>query len=306
MSEITLVVLAAGIGSRYGATVKQLERVGPSGEIIMDYSVHDAIEAGFDRVVFIVRRDIYDDFMEVAGSRLEARFRALGISWDYAFQSTEDLPAGRTKPWGTGQAVLACAELIRGPFAVINADDYYGKDAMAKAYAFLAGHRPEDGADYGMVGFVLKNTLSEEGGVTRGLCATDGAGYLTDVAETRNIIKVPGGAAVRRPDGALRLLDGDSLVSMNLWMLTPQFVGLLDGGFRAFREGLADPVKDEYLLPDIIGRLVRAKKARVKVLPTEGQWYGITYPADRRPVAEAIRAMVEAGVYQADLFADLT
>ena len=305
MGNITLVVLAAGIGARYGASIKQLERVGPAGEIIMDYSVHDAIRAGFDRVVFIVRRDIFGDFMEVIGGRMEAKLRALGVSWDYAFQSMEDLPAGRVKPWGTGQAILACKDLLTGPFAVINADDFYGKDAFVKAYSFLAAHRPEEEHSYGMVGFVLKNTLSEVGGVTRGVCATDGTGYLADVKETRNIVKVPGGAAVREGD-SLRPLDGNSLVSMNLWMLTPQFVELLDGGFAAFRAGMADPLRDEYLLPDIIGRLVRAKKATVKVLPTGGQWYGITYQADRQPVAAAIRAMVEAGEYREDLFSDLS
>ena len=304
MGNITLAVLAAGIGSRYGASIKQLERVGPSGEVIMDYSIHDAIQAGFDRVVFIVRRDIFDEFMEVIGNRMEKKLRALGVKWDYAFQSMEDLPAGRTKPWGTGEAILACRELLDGPFAVINADDYYGKDAMVKAYSFLASHRSEDTAGYGMVGFVLKNTLSEEGGVTRGICATDGAGHLTDVTETRNIVKVPGGAAALR-DGVPVPLDGDSLVSMNLWMLTPQFVRLLDDGFAAFRRDLADPVKDEYLLPEIIGRLVRAKKATVQVLPTEGQWYGITYRADCKTVAGAFRDMVAAGIYQTDLYADL-
>lgn len=305
MGNITLVVLAAGIGSRYGASVKQLERVGPSGEIIMDYSIHDALRAGFDRVICIVRRDIFGDFMDVIGSRMERKLRSLGVRWDYAFQSTEDLPAGRTRPWGTGEAILTCKELLDGPFAVINADDYYGQDAMEKAYSFLASHRPEEDARYGMVGFVLKNTLSKEGGVTRGICATDGAGHLTDVKETRNIVRTPDGSAVRTPEGLLLPLDGDSLVSMNLWMLTPQFAQRLEEGFRLFREGLKDPMKEEYLLPEIIGRMVRAGEATVDVLPTDGQWYGITYQADRRPVAEAIRAMVEAGTYQEDLYADL-
>ena len=302
--DITLVVLAAGIGSRYGAGVKQLEHVGPTGEIIMDYSVHDAIKAGFNRVVFIIRRDIYDDFLEAIGHRLEAKFRALGVKWDYAFQELTDPPEGRTKPWGTGQAVLCCKDLLDGPFAVINADDYYGKTAFQKAYEFLSGYRADEPGTYGMIGFVLKNTLSEAGGVTRGVCTVDGDGYLTDIVETRSIVKTTDGAAAQTADG-LRPLDQESLVSMNMWMLTPDFVARLEGGFAAFRAGMADPKKDEYLLPEIVGRLLRAKKATVQVLPSEDQWFGITYHEDRAAVVEAFRDLIARGEYAPDLFSDM-
>ena len=302
--DITLAVLAAGIGSRYGAGIKQLERVGPSGEIIMDYSIHDAIRAGFNRVIFIIRPDIYEDFREVIGDRLEAKFRALGVKWDYAFQELTDMPEGRTKPWGTGQAVLACRELLDGPFAVINADDYYGESAYRKAYEFLSGSRPEEPYRFGMVGFILKNTLSDAGAVTRGVCTVDGKGYLTNIVETRHIVKTAAGAEARGPAG-VRVLDGDSLVSMNMWMLTPAFVDALAGGFERFKAGMADPLRDEYLLPDIVDRMLQAGLATVQVLPSEDRWFGITYQDDKAGVAEGIHDLVALGLYPEDLFSDL-
>ena len=301
--ETTLVVLAAGIGARYGAGIKQLEQMGPNGEVIMDYSVHDAVQAGFDRVVFIIRRDIYDDFQQVLGRRLEQALRPLGVRVDYAFQELTDPPAGRVKPWGTGQAILCCRELLDGPFAVINADDYYGKDAYKKAHAFLT-EGAGDPDRYGMIGFVLKNTLSDAGGVTRGVCHMDTAGYLTDIAETRNIVRTDTGAAVKTAEG-LTALDGESLVSMNMWMLTPRFVDGLEAGFAAFRARMTDPVKEEYLLPEIIGGLLREHRAAVKVLPTDEQWFGITYQQDRAPVKAAFQRLIDRGVYRPDLFSDL-
>ena len=301
---ITLVVLAAGIGSRYGAGIKQLARVGPSGEIIMDYSVHDAVEAGFDRVVFIIRRDIYNDFREVAGDRLERMLRARGVKWDYAFQELGDAPQGRTKPWGTGQAVLCCKDLLDGPFAVINADDYYGKSAYKAAYDFLAAGDPRQPYRFAVTGFVLKNTLSEAGEVTRGLCTVDSSGRLTDIKETRHIVKTPDGAAVNGPDG-LRPLDGDGQVSMNMWMLTPAFVEKLEDGFGRFKATMKDPLKDEYLLPDIVGRMVQSGLASVQVLPSRDRWFGITHHDDRDMVEAAFRALVEQGVYPRDLFAGI-
>ena len=302
--DITLAVLAAGIGSRYGAGIKQLERVGPSGEIIMDYSIHDAIRAGFNRVIFIIRPDIYEDFREVIGDRLEAKFRALGVKWDYAFQELADMPAGRTKPWGTGQAVLACRDLLDGPFAVINADDYYGASAYRKAYEFLSGSRPEEPGRFGMVGFILKNTLSDAGAVTRGVCTVDGNGYLTNIVETRHIVKTPAGAEAQSPAG-VKVLDGDSLVSMNMWMLTPAFVDALAGGFERFKANMADPLRDEYLLPDIVDRMLQAGLATVQVLPSEDRWFGITYQEDKAGVTEGIRDLVAQGLYPEDLFSDL-
>ncbi len=301
--ETTLVVLAAGIGARYGAGIKQLEQMGPNGEVIMDYSVHDAVQAGFDRVVFIIRRDIYEDFQQVLGRRLERALRPLGVRVDYAFQELTDPPAGRVKPWGTGQAILCCRELLDGPFAVINADDYYGKDAYKKAYAFLT-EGAGDPDRYGMIGFVLKNTLSDAGGVTRGVCHMDAAGYLTDITETRNIVRTDTGAAVKTAEG-LTALDGESLVSMNMWMLTPRFAEGLEEGFAAFRAHMTDPVKEEYLLPEIIGSLLREHRAAVKVLPTDEQWFGITYQQDRAPVKAAFQRLIDGGVYRPDLFSDL-
>ena len=283
---VTLVVLAAGIGSRYGGGVKQLAPGGPNGEIIMDYSIHDAIQAGFNRVVFIIRREIYDDFMEVIGSRLE------------------DPPEGRVKPWGTGQAILCCKELLNGPFAVINADDYYGKQAFERAYSFLSRRRPGETGRYGMIGFVLKNTLSDIGGVTRGVCTVDENGALAGITETRNIVKTPDGAAVQEGDG-LRPLDPESLVSMNMWLLTPDFLQGLEADFAAFKKNMRDPLKDEFLLPEIVDGLLGDGKATVQVIRTSDQWFGVTYQQDKPRVADAFRQLIDQGVYRADLFSDL-
>ena len=301
--DISLVVLAAGIGSRFGG-VKQLEAVGPEGEVIIDYSIHDAIAAGFNKIVFILRHEIFEDFMEVLGNRMEAQFKRLGVKWEYVFQELVDPPEGRTKPWGTGQALLACRGVLSEPFAVINSDDYYGRDAYKQAYGFLSACRPEEPRRYGMVGFVLKNTLSDVGGVTRGVCVTDGAGCLTGIDETHDIIKTPDGAGVRT-DGGIRPIDVESLVSMNLWMLTPEFVELLADGFAAFRERMKNPLKDEYLLPDIIDRLLHSGGASVKVLQSGDRWFGVTYREDMPQVKAAIEALYAAGVYQPKLYADI-
>ena len=302
--KTTLLIMAAGIGSRFGGGIKQLEPVGPDGEIIMDYSIHDAIEAGFNRIVFIIRRDIEQDFRDVIGNRIEKVCFALGVETAYAFQEMDDIPAGETlpeerkKPWGTGQAVLAARELIHGPFAVINADDYYGKEAYRKLHDFLC--RPHGETDFCMAGFVLGNTLSDNGSVTRGICAVDGNGYLTDVVETHDIEKMEGGAAangVSIPLGAH--------VSMNMWGLTPEFMDMLESGFRAFFQKLENPLKDEYLLPIYIGELLREKQVTVKVLETPDKWYGVTYKADKGTVAQAMREMTEKGIYKTPLFDDL-
>ena len=302
--KTTLLIMAAGIGSRFGGGIKQLEPVGPGGEIIMDYSIHDAIEAGFNKIVFIIRREIEKDFRDVIGNRIEKVCAALGVETAYAFQELgaipagETLPEGRKKPWGTGQAVLAAQELIGEPFAVINADDYYGKTAYRRLHDFLCGaHGPKD---FCMAGFVLGNTLSDNGSVTRGICAVDGNGYLTDVVETHDIVKTPGGAAA---DGTAIPLD--ALVSMNMWGLTPDFMGILETGFREFFSKLENPLKDEYLLPIYIGGLLREKKVTVKVLDTPDKWYGVTYKADKGTVTDAIREMTENGAYRKDLFSDL-
>ena len=299
--DISLVVLAAGIGSRFGG-VKQLAPVGPEGEAIIEYSVHDAIAAGFNKIVFILRRDIFPDFMEVLGRPLEERFKALGVKWDYVFQELVDPPEGRTKPWGTGQALLACREVLDGPFAVINADDYYGREAYTKAYRFLT--TAAAGA-YGMVGFVLKNTLSDNGGVTRGICGVDEKGFLAGIDETHDIVKTADGAAAPDGAGGMKPVDLDALVSMNLWMLTPDFLEVLKAGFPAFRAALKNPLKDEYLLPDIVDGLLQAGKATVQVESTGDRWFGVTYQADAATVREELQKLHDAGVYTSPLYSDL-
>lgn len=301
MLKTALVIMAAGIGSRFGGGIKQLEPVGPCGEIIMDYSVYDALDAGFDQIIFIIRRDIEADFRSVIGDRIEEVCRRRGVRVDYAFQSLENVPAavpeGRTKPWGTGQAVLAAKDLIDSPFAVINADDYYGRDSFARMHEFLC-REDGDGA-FCMTGFTLKNTLSEHGGVTRGICQVDAEGNLTDVVETRNIVKTADGAAV---DG--RAVDVDAYVSMNMWGLRPEFLPVLEQGFREFFETAvpAEPLKAEYLLPIYIGELLRAGKVRVRVLHTGEKWFGVTYREDKPAVQESFRKLIESGVYPAPLF----
>ncbi len=230
--KTALVIMAAGIGSRFGGGIKQLAPVGMNGEIIMDYSIHDAIEAGFDKIVFIIRRDIEEAFREAIGSRIEKICEKLGVEIAYAYQEREALPEGvscpkdRTKPWGTGQAVLACRKVLHEPFAVINADDYYGKEAFVKVHDFLTQYSAEKPNAYCMAGFILKNTLSENGAVTRGICETNENGYLTAVHETSGIVKTAEGAAVEA-DGVLASIDADSCVSMNMWGLTPEFMELL-------------------------------------------------------------------------------
>ena len=303
----TLVVMAAGIGSRYGAGIKQLEPVGPCGEIIMDYSIHDAIQAGFHKIIFIIRKEIEADFREVIGNRIEAVCEKLGVEVRYAFQALDalpegiTLPEGRKKPWGTGQAVLACKGLIQEPFAVINADDYYGKDAFVHIHEFLEHYTPERSHDFCMAGFVLKNTLSEHGGVTRGICQVDENGYLTDIVETRHIVKTAAGAEA---DG--RAVDVESPVSMNMWGLTPEFVDLLEEGFAAFFDGIdGDELQAEYLLPIYIGQLLEQNRVSVKVLETSDKWFGVTYHEDKAAVAEAFKELYRQGRYGDDLYTDI-
>ena len=312
--KTTLAIMAAGIGSRYGGGIKQLEPVGPSGEIIMDYSIHDAIEAGFNRIIFIIRKDIEEDFRAVIGDRIEAICRGRGVEVSYAFQRIDDLPEGavfpegRTKPWGTGQAVLACRGMIQEPFAVINADDYYGKEAFTKVHDFLQHYSPEHPTDFCMAGFVLKNTLSDNGGVTRGVCKMDASGFLTDVEETHDIVRTADGAAVEQvlPDGTRTYtpVDRDALVSMNMWGLTPEFMQLLEQGFREFFDHLeGNEEKAEYLIPIYIGELLKEGRVSVQVLPTDDRWFGVTYKEDKASVVESFRELIRKGVYQEDLFA---
>ena len=302
--KTTLAVLAAGMGMRYGVGVKQLDPVGPDGELIIDYSIHDAVQAGFDRILLIIRPEMYDDVRTVVGDRLERKLEPLGVELEYGFQRTDDLPAGRRKPWGTGQALLSCREQLRGPFAVINSDDYYGKNAFRHAHRFLSEYDPGNPGRYGMVAFVLKKTLSDSGGVTRGICSVHADGYLADVSETKNIVKTAGGAGIL--DGkAIIPLDSKCLASMNMWMLTPEFIDQLGPGFSSFREAIHDPLSDEYLLPEIIGEYIRTGQASVKVFPTEDEWFGMTYLADKPKVKTEIAKLIEQGIYSEKLFDDL-
>ena len=299
--ETALLIMAAGIGSRFGGGIKQLEPVDKNNHIIMDYSIHDAVEAGFNEVVFIIREDIEDEFKKVIGNRIAAVCANHGVTVDYAFQDIHDipgvLPEGRTKPWGTGQAVLAAKSVIDTPFVVINADDYYGKEAFKLVHEYLV-----NGGKSCMAGFVLKNTLSDNGSVTRGICKMNDSNNLTEVVETKNIVKIEDGA---RADEAV--LDLDSLVSMNMWGLTPDFLDVLESGFEVFfdEEVPENPLKAEYLIPTFIGKLLEQEKIQVKVLRTDDTWYGMTYKEDVEAVKESFQGMLDKGTCEKDLFADL-
>lgn len=305
MGKATLVVMAAGIGSRFGGGIKQLEPVGPSGEIIMDYSIYDAMEAGFDKVVFVIRKDLEADFKEVIGNRIEKI-----VEVAYAYQEVADIPetyqtqyADRTKPWGTGQAILCCKDVVKEPFLVINADDYYGKEAYVEAYEHLVSNQKEsDKIQISMVGFVLGNTLSENGGVTRGVCKVDENQMLTDIVETKNIIKTQDGAVIRKENGDVKI-DVDSPVSMNMWGLQPNFFHVLETGFEEFLSVCQDDyLKAEYLLPTIVGGLLHEGKAEVTVLQSKDKWFGVTYKEDKDAVVASVRNLINEGVYPERLF----
>lgn len=317
MRNTTLLIMAAGIGSRFGGGIKQLEPVGFNDEIIMDYSIHDAIQAGFNKIIFVIRKDIEEDFKERIGNRVEAIAQKMHVEIGYVFQDIHDIPTGfsfpseRTKPWGTGQAVLAAKELIHEPFAVINADDYYGKEAFQKLHDWLIIDH-EDTA-YAMAGFILKNTLSDNGGVTRGICKVEtGHTHVIDVVETSNIVKVV-------EDGVLKAktddteLDINSYVSMNFWGFPakvgqdPAFLDVLEKHFITFfkEDVINNPLKAEYLLPTLIGSLLRENKCTVKVLETHDKWFGVTYKEDKPEVVKSFKKLIEEGVYSTDLYSDL-
>lgn len=300
MNKATLVIMAAGIGSRFGGGIKQLEPVGPNGEIIMDYSIVDAMDAGFDKVVFVIRKDLEKDFKEVIGNRIEEK-----VQVEYAFQELDDIPEQyrevfreRKKPWGTGQAILCCRDVVHEPFLVINADDYYGKEAYREAYKELTSDKEDsDVMNISMVGFILKNTLSENGGVTRGVCKVDEKRMLREIVETHNIIKTDKGAAVKL-DKKEEEIDIESPVSMNMWGLQPGFFEILEKGFSEFLSQLnEEDLKSEYLLPTIIGALLKQGKVQVKVLESKDKWFGVTYKEDKEGVVAAIRDLIDKGEY---------
>lgn len=301
MGKATLVVMAAGIGSRFGGGIKQLEPVGPNGEIIMDYSIKDAMAAGFDKVVFVIRKDLEKDFKEIIGNRIEKQ-----VEVAYAFQELDDIPETfketfkeRTKPWGTGQAILCCKDVVKEPFLVINADDYYGKQAYKEAYNELTSEQiiQNGKLQVSMVGFVLKNTLSENGGVTRGVCKVGQDQMLEKIVETHNIVK-DGEKAKVITEGGEKYIDVDSPVSMNMWGLQPDFFEVLEQGFAEFLEKLdKTDLKTEYLLPTIIGGLLEEDKVEVKVLKSQDKWFGVTYKEDKESVVQAIKGLIAQGEY---------
>ena len=311
MKSTTLVIMAAGIGSRFGGGIKQLTSFGPSGEIIMDYSIHDALEAGFNKIVFVIRKSMLSDFRQIIGDRIE---KLIPVS--YAFQELNDLPEGfmvpegRVKPWGTGQAILCCRDLIHEPFAVINADDYYGKDAFRKVHEFLvksAQERKDGIYTFCMAGFVLKNTLSEHGGVTRGICRMGADGALAEIVETRNVVRTKDGAAVLNEDGTMTALDPDGLVSMNFWGFTPEFMEELERGFKDFLSNIeGNERKAEYLLPTIVDGMLKEKRVDLSVLQSDDRWFGVTYKEDVPYVKEAFLQLINQGVYAENLYADGT
>ena len=306
MKKTALVIMAAGIGSRFGGGIKQLEPVGPSGEIIMDYSIYDALEAGFDKIVFIIRKDLEEDFKEIIGNRIE---KVAPV--EYAFQEMDDLPEGfsvpegRVKPWGTGQAILAAKDVIQEPFIVINADDYYGKEGFKRIHEYMINQMEDNGdvLEMCMAGFILGNTLSDNGGVTRGMCAVDEAGYLTKVVETYNIYKAEDGMHATTREGEPVTVEEGQHVSMNMFGLPAAFMKELEEGFPKFLSGIKEgDIKAEYLLPTIIDQCIRKGKAKVRLLETPDRWFGVTYKEDKETVVASIRKLVDEGVYPEKLF----
>jgi hypothetical protein len=299
----TLLVLAAGMGSRYGG-LKQMDPMGPSGETVLDYSVYDAIRAGFGRVVFIIREDFAEAFRQGVGSRFADR-----IQVDYAFQTLTDLPAdhtvpaGRTKPWGTAHAVRAARHLVKEPFAVINADDFYGADAYLRAAEFLTKSHPDaTGTHYAMVGYPLINTLSDHGDVNRGICTTTHEGLLTHVEEYVKIEREADGLVRGNAlDGTRQEVSENSPVSMNFWAFTPGFFDSLEHEFTEFLKLSGGLEKSECYIPTVVDALIRAGQADCTVLETSSGWFGVTYPADKQHVVSSIHQLIASGEYPAAL-----
>ena len=301
MEKPVLVIMAAGMGSRYGG-LKQIDPIDQQGHIIVDFSIYDALLAGFEEVVFIIKRQNEADFRERIGDRIQKYIKVTYIYKDLVLPEGFSVPEQRVKPFGTGHAILGCLGTVKGPFAVINADDFYGKQAYKEAYGYLTRNSEHSERELCMVGFILKNTLSENGAVTRGLCQAGPDGMLEKVVETRNIEKTEGGAVVRSEDGD-KTLDADCLVSMNMWGMQPGFFSILEFGFLEFLDKLEDgEPKAEYLLPTIIGGLLEEGRVTVKVLQSSDQWFGVTYKEDKESVAASVRKLVEDGVYPEKLF----
>ena len=297
----TLFVLAAGMGSRYGG-LKQLDGLGPNGETIMDYSVFDAIRAGFGKIVFVIRKDFEDDFRRVVLKKYEGK-----VPCEVCFQSIDKVPVGctynseRSKPWGTNHAVLMAKDIIHEPFAVINADDFYGKESFEVLAQFLCGLEGKKNA-YCMAGYRVGNTLSENGSVSRGVCKTDANGFLTDVVERTSIERIDGQIVFKDENGALVALEENTPVSMNMWGFTPEYFTYSEEAFKAFLKAHGEELKAEFYIPTVVNDLIVAGKATCKVLDTPAKWFGVTYAQDRQGVVDKIHALIEAGVYPNKLF----
>lgn len=300
MSKPTLVIMAAGMGSRYGG-LKQIDPVDEQGHIIMDFSIYDAMEAGFDKVVFIIKRANEQVFKESIGNRVSEK-----IQVEYVYQELEKLPVGftvpkgREKPFGTGHAILCCKDVLDGPFAVINADDYYGKHAYRAIYDYLMSHDDNEKYRYTMVGYALKNTLTEHGHVARGICKMDAQGFLEEIVERTHIEKRADGAAFTEDDGSTwTQVPMDSVVSMNMWGFSGSLLKELETGFAEFlnNELPKNPLKAEYFLPNAVGKLLKEGKASVRVLTSQDKWYGVTYKEDKKTVVDAIARLKRQGLY---------
>ncbi|MEP4079099.1 nucleotidyltransferase family protein [Haloferula sp.] len=299
----TLIILAAGMGSRYGG-LKQMDPMGPNGETVLDYSVFDAIRAGFGKVVFVIREDFADAFKEGVGARFADR-----IDVDYAFQKLDDLPDGftvptdRVKPWGTSHAVRAARDVVDGPFAVINADDFYGADAYQVISKWFSSQSANDGKDhYSMVGYPLKNTLSEHGSVNRGICKTDDSALLTDVEEVVDIARGEDGTPRgSRIDGSTMEISAESPVSMNFWGFSQSYFAQLEAHFVAFLQEKGTELKSECYIPTVVDDLISKNVADCTVLETSASWFGVTYPDDKPHVVESIAALIKDGTYPSPL-----
>jgi NDP-sugar pyrophosphorylase family protein len=295
----TLLVLAAGMGSRYGG-LKQIEPVGPGGEAIIDYSIYDAMRAGFGKIVFVIRKEIEEPFKEFIGARFEKRIRV-----EYAFQELDKIPepfkipAGRTKPWGTTQAILMTEDVIHEPFAVINADDFYG----AESFKVLAGHLTSGSEDYAMVGFVLRNTLSDFGTVARGVCQVSDDGYLKSIVEMTSIARDGNGAKNTDGEGKVTSLTGNEAVSMNYWGFTPRIFPQLRENLQKFLKANESDLKKECFIPNTVGEIITAGQGKVKVLKSNDPWFGVTYRQDHPHVVESVKKLIEKGTYPERLWA---
>lgn len=307
MEKPVLVIMAAGMGSRYGG-LKQIDPIDEEGNLIIDFSIYDAVRAGFEKIIFIIKKAIEEDFKAIIGDRISQR-----IETEYAYQELWELPEGyiipegRTKPYGTGHAVLCCRNMIKGPFAVINADDYYGADAFQKMYDFLTRLKEDEKQRYCMIGYMLGNTLTEHGHVARGICETED-GYLKVINERVHIEKREYGAAYTEDEGATWLdVDINSIASMNMWGFSAGIVPVLEKKFSVFLDHnlKENPLKGEFFLPSVIGEMLPEKDVSVKVLESTDRWYGVTYQQDKQIVMDAIKAMKREGKYPENLWMEV-